>query len=113
VKAYYDRRAPEYDDWWLGRGLYADRDRPGWDDELRPLEGVIRDLPAVRTLDACGTGFLTRHLVETRRARRERADARGRTRTGSAGTLERGDALSLPFDDTRSTASSRVTHHPR
>ena len=28
MKAYYDRRAPEYDDWWLGVGLYADRDRP-------------------------------------------------------------------------------------
>ena len=29
VKTYYDRRAPEYDDWWLGRGLYADRRPPG------------------------------------------------------------------------------------
>jgi hypothetical protein len=23
VKAYYEARAREYDDWWLGRGLYA------------------------------------------------------------------------------------------
>jgi hypothetical protein len=38
VKTYYDRRAQEYDDWWLGQGLYADRDRPGWDDDLRALE---------------------------------------------------------------------------
>ena len=35
---YSDRRAAEYDDWWLGRGLYDDRDRPGWDEELdRPV----------------------------------------------------------------------------
>jgi ubiquinone/menaquinone biosynthesis C-methylase UbiE len=101
VKAYYDRRAPEYDDWWLGRGLYADRERPGWEDELRGLEDAIRDLPAVRTLDvACGTGFLTRHLrgdvvgldasermLEVAREQAPRA------------RFEHGDALSLPFED--------------
>ncbi|HEX9379247.1 MAG TPA: hypothetical protein VF872_06630 [Gaiellaceae bacterium] len=43
MKAYYDRRAPEYDDWWLGQGLHADRERPGWEDELRLLEGIVRD----------------------------------------------------------------------
>ena len=32
--AYYDRRAPEYDDWYLGVGLFADRERPGFDAEL-------------------------------------------------------------------------------
>ena len=101
MKAYYDRRAPEYDDWWLGRGLYADRERPGWEDELRLLEGVIRDLPPVRTLDvACGTGFLTRHLpgdvvgLDTSErmlevAREQAPQAR----------FEHGDALSLPFED--------------
>jgi hypothetical protein len=26
---YYDRRAPEYDDWYMGTGLFAQRDRPG------------------------------------------------------------------------------------
>ena len=63
MKAYYDRRAPEYDNWWLGQGLHADRERPGWENELCLLEDVVRDLPPVRTLDlACGTGFLTRHL---------------------------------------------------
>ena len=101
MKAYYDRRALEYDDWWLGQGLYADRERPGWEDELRRLEDVIRDLSPVRTLDvACGTGFLTRHLrgdvvgldasermLEV--ARLQAPDAR----------FERGDALSLPFED--------------
>ena len=63
MKAYYHARAGEYDDWWLGRGLFADRARPGWDDELATLASALRNLPAARTLDiACGTGFLTRHL---------------------------------------------------
>ena len=101
VKAYYDRRAPEYDDWWLGRGLYADRDRPGWEDELRLLEGVIRGLPAVRTLDvACGTGFLTRHLrgdvVGLDASERMLEVARGQA---PQARFEQGDALTLPFDD--------------
>ncbi len=64
VKAYYDRRAPEYDDWYEGLGLYAERDRPDWDEELERLVSTLQSLPPVRTLDvACGTGFLTRHLA--------------------------------------------------
>ena len=101
MKAYYDRRAPEYDDWWLGRGLYADRERPGWEEELRLLEGVIRDLPAVRTLDvACGTGFLTRQLrgdvVGLDASERMLEVAR---RQAPQARFEHGDALSLPFGD--------------
>ena len=43
MRAYYDARAGEYDDWWLGRGLFADRDRPGWHEEVeRVCEGVAR-----------------------------------------------------------------------
>ena len=101
MKTYYDRRAREYDDWWLGEGLYAGREREGWDDERRELEGLLADLPPLRTLDAaCGTGFLTRHLrgdvvgldasermLEV--ARRQAPNAR----------FVRGDALALPFDD--------------
>jgi ubiquinone/menaquinone biosynthesis C-methylase UbiE len=101
VKAYYDRRAPEYEDWWLGQGLHADRERPGWEEELRLLEGVVRDLPPMQTLDlACGTGFLTRHL---------RGDVLGldasermlevaRVQAPSA-QFKQGDALSTPFED--------------
>jgi ubiquinone/menaquinone biosynthesis C-methylase UbiE len=101
VKAYYDRRAPEYDDWWLGEGLFADRDRPGWDEERGQLAAVIADLPPLRTLDvACGTGFLTRHL----RGDVVGLDASERmlelARTQAPGaTFVQGDALSLPFDD--------------
>ena len=63
MKAYYHHRAPEYDDWYLGVGGFADRDRPGWDDELAGLTSTLEALTPARTLDvACGTGFLTRHL---------------------------------------------------
>jgi ubiquinone/menaquinone biosynthesis C-methylase UbiE len=101
VKAYYDQRAPEYDDWWLGRGLFADRDRPGWDEELRGLENVIADLPPERTLDvACGTGFLTRHLrgevVGLDASERMLGLAREQAPTAE---FVSGDALSLPFAD--------------
>jgi ubiquinone/menaquinone biosynthesis C-methylase UbiE len=101
VKAYYDQRAPEYDDWWLGEGLYADRDRPGWDEELRALESVIASLPPVRTLDvACGTGFLTRHLrgdvVGLDHSERMLEVAREQA---PSARLVQGDALDLPFED--------------
>jgi ubiquinone/menaquinone biosynthesis C-methylase UbiE len=101
VKAYYDQRAPEYDDWWLGRGLYAERNRPGWEEELRVLAGVIAELPPVRTLDvACGTGFLTRHLrgevVGLDASERMLEVAREQAPNA---TFVRGDALELPFED--------------
>jgi ubiquinone/menaquinone biosynthesis C-methylase UbiE len=61
--AYYDRRAAEYDQWYTGEGLFAQRDRPGWDEEVARVVGLVASLPPARTLDvACGTGFLTRHL---------------------------------------------------
>lgn len=101
MKTYYDRRAHEYDDWWLGRGLYVDRDRPGWDDEVAVLAELIASFPPARTLDiACGTGFLTRHL---------RGDVVGLDQSGRMLGVARervpdtrfvqGDALELPFDD--------------
>lgn len=101
MKAYYDRRAPEYDDWYLGIGLYEDRDRPDWDAELDELTRAIAGLPAARTLDvACGTGFLTQHLqgeivgLDASEAMIEIAEQRV---PGAAFLV--GDALDLPFDD--------------
>src|SRR5262245_17805329 len=101
VKTYYDRRAHEYDDWWLGRGLYVDRDRPGWDDEVRVLAELIAGLPAARTLDvACGTGFLTRHLrgevVGLDQSERMLGVAREQA---PHATFVHADALRLPFGD--------------
>ena len=101
MKAYYDRRAPEYDDWWRGEGLYEHRHRPGWEDEVRLLEGVLRDLPPVRTLDVgCGTGFLTRNLrgdvVGLDASERMLEVARSQAPNAR---FVQGDALSLPFED--------------
>jgi demethylmenaquinone methyltransferase/2-methoxy-6-polyprenyl-1,4-benzoquinol methylase len=63
MRSYYDRRAREYDDWWLGTGLFTQRERPGWAEEVDRLIAVLRGLSPARVLDvACGTGFLTRHL---------------------------------------------------
>jgi demethylmenaquinone methyltransferase/2-methoxy-6-polyprenyl-1,4-benzoquinol methylase len=99
--AYYDRRAPEYDDWYLGVGLFADRERPGFEHELARVTGVLEELPEARTLDvACGTGFLTRHLhgdvtgLDQSARMIEIASSRVH-----GGTFVRGDALALPFPD--------------
>ena len=101
MKAYYDRRAPEYDEWYRGAGRFAERDRPGWEQEIEALGLTLSALPPARTLDvACGTGFLTRHLpgevvgldqseAMLEEARRQAPDA----------TYVQGDALSLPFND--------------
>ena len=101
MKAYYDRRAPEYDDWWRGEGLYAGRDRQGWNEELDVLASVIAGLPAVRTLDvACGTGFLTRHLEGnvTGLDASDRMLEVARKQAPNARFVQ-GDALDLPFED--------------
>jgi ubiquinone/menaquinone biosynthesis C-methylase UbiE len=102
MKAYYHARAHEYDDWWLGRGLYAGRVKPGWNEELDELRALIAGLPPARTLDvACGTGFLTQHL---------RGDIVGLDQSETMleiareqapnATFVHGDALALPFPDT-------------
>jgi hypothetical protein len=36
--SYYDRRAPEYDDWYLGEGLCAGRERDRFDEELARVQ---------------------------------------------------------------------------
>ncbi len=98
MKAYYDARAPEYDDWYLGVGVFAERDRPSWEEAVARIIDVVAELPPARTLDvACGTGFLTRHL---------RGDVVGFDQSPRMLQLAsryvpvvEGDALALPFDD--------------
>jgi len=101
VKAYYERRAAEYDDWWLGTGRFAGRQRPVWRNETEALTRTLEALPPARTLDvACGTGFLTQHL---------RGEITGLDQSASMlelarakvpeGRFVRGDALELPFAD--------------
>ncbi|MEO8688139.1 MAG: class I SAM-dependent methyltransferase [Solirubrobacteraceae bacterium] len=81
--------------------MFASRDRPGWEEDVAALRGVVAASPPARSLDvACGTGFLTRHLrgevtgldasegmIESTRSRRPES------------TFAVGDALSLPFAD--------------
>ena len=101
MKAYYHARAREYDDWWLGRNLYAAKHRPGWDEERTELESWIAELPPARTLDvACGTGFMTRHL-RGQVTGLDQSDAMLEVAAGQVpeATFVQGDALDLPFDD--------------
>jgi ubiquinone/menaquinone biosynthesis C-methylase UbiE len=101
VKAYYDRRAPEYNEWYLGSGRFAERDRPGWEAEVEGLRRALEGLPPARTLDvACGTGFLTRHLpgevVGLDQSSSMLEEARFQA---PQATFVEGDALTLPFED--------------
>jgi ubiquinone/menaquinone biosynthesis C-methylase UbiE len=99
MKEYYDRRAPEYDDFYRGAGKWTGRDRDAWERELIVLTARIEALPAARTLDvACGTGYLTRYLqgdvVGLDQSERMLERAR---RAAPHATFVRGDALDLPF----------------
>jgi ubiquinone/menaquinone biosynthesis C-methylase UbiE len=101
VQAYYERRAPEYDDWYEGVGLYAGREAPGFAEEVEEIIRVVGGLPPLRTLDvACGTGYLTRHL---------RGDVIGLDQSPSmlaiaaarmpGATFVRGDGTALGYSD--------------
>jgi ubiquinone/menaquinone biosynthesis C-methylase UbiE len=101
MKQYYDTRAPEYDEWYLGLGRFAELDRPGWEQDLLALERTVAGLAPATTLDvACGTGFLTRHLrgevtaLDQSRAMVDIARARL-----PAAAVVRGEAVPLPFAD--------------
>jgi SAM-dependent methyltransferase len=100
---YYEARAAEYDEWYEGTGRFADRPRPGWDDEVAQLVAVVAALEPARTLDvACGTAFLSRHLdgltVGLDQSPAMVAIAQERLRDGGGLALT-GDALAPPFAD--------------
>jgi SAM-dependent methyltransferase len=99
--AYYDQRAAEYDEWYLGHGQFADRHRPGWDSEVDQVVDLVARLPVSRTLDAaCGSGYLTRHLrgvvVGADQSPAMVALAQSRLPQGVAIVA---DVLALPFAD--------------
>jgi demethylmenaquinone methyltransferase/2-methoxy-6-polyprenyl-1,4-benzoquinol methylase len=101
VRNYYDARADEYDEWYLGTGLFARRQRPDWDAAVARLRADLAALPPLRTLDvACGTGFLTRHLPGpvTGLDQSKRMLALAAQRLPRAEFIH-GDALALPFAD--------------
>jgi ubiquinone/menaquinone biosynthesis C-methylase UbiE len=98
-RSYYNRRAPEYDDWYLGAGLFAERVRPGWAEELATLRAAIATLRFSSILDvACGTGFLTECLHGRVTGLDQSASmlAIARSRV-PRGVFVRGDALRMPF----------------
>jgi len=101
MKQYYDARAPEYDEWYLAQGRFADRERPGWEPAVRELERAVATLEPATTLDvACGTGFLTRHLrgEVTGLDQSERMLQIASARMPRARFVQ-GDATRLPFED--------------
>jgi SAM-dependent methyltransferase len=101
MRDYYDRRAAEYDSWWLGTGLFADRARPGWEADREALRAVVASLPPVRVLDvACGTGYLTLSLAgevtALDQAPRMVEITRGRV---PGARVVQGEGIPLPFED--------------
>jgi ubiquinone/menaquinone biosynthesis C-methylase UbiE len=98
-RLYYDRRAAEYDDFYLGTGLFAQRVRPGWAEELATLIATLGSLRFGSFLDvACGTGFLTESLHGRVTGLDQSASmlAIARSRIPGA-SFVRGDALAMPF----------------
>ena len=101
MREYYDARAAEYDDWYLGRGQFSKRERLGWKRELNALERALASLPWAHTLDvACGTGFLTQRLPGeiVGLDQSEQMLEIARERVPTAGFIA-GDAFALPFAD--------------
>jgi ubiquinone/menaquinone biosynthesis C-methylase UbiE len=101
MKNYYERRAAEYDDAYLGTGAYSGRDWPGFEDELGEVTRLLEGLPPARVLDVgCGTGFLTRHLrgKVVGLDQSEGALAIAHERVPGA-RFVRGGALKMPFPD--------------
>jgi ubiquinone/menaquinone biosynthesis C-methylase UbiE len=101
MRDYYERRAAEYDDAYLGTGAYSGHDRCGFEEELAEVIALIEGLPPARVLDVgCGTGFITQHLkgqvVGLDQSAAMLEIAQGRV---PEATFIRGDALNLPFPD--------------
>ncbi len=101
MKEYYEQRAAEYDDAYLGTGAYSGRNWPGFEEELDEVRTILEGLSPARVLDVgCGTGFMTQHLkgevVGLDQSAAMLEIARGRV---PQATFVRGDALNLPFPD--------------
>ena len=106
MQAYYDERAPEYEEWYQHRNMYADpANDEAWHAEVACMSEWVQAFGSGRLLEiASGTGWWTRHLARRaqvtaldyapamiemlkRRLREERLSA----------IITRGDAFALPF----------------
>jgi ubiquinone/menaquinone biosynthesis C-methylase UbiE len=97
-EAYYDWRAPEYDDFWNQRRLYTGAPED-WFMERDAVLEIIGQLPPARTLDvACGTGFITRRIAGpvTALDQSPRMLELARKQAPNA-TFVQGSAFDLPF----------------
>jgi demethylmenaquinone methyltransferase/2-methoxy-6-polyprenyl-1,4-benzoquinol methylase len=106
MRAYYDQRAGEYDEWYRREGRFAGRPQAArWHAEVAQLRERVRSFGHGRLLEiAAGTGWWTQHLA--RRARVIAVDyapamlaqlgARLRAEGLQAGRV-RADAYRLPF----------------
>lgn len=94
MKAYYEARAREYDDWWQ-------RHVEEHPDEYAALIRTIESLEPAGTLDiACGTGFLTRHLPgEITGLDQSAAVLEIAAEQAPNATLVQGEGIELPFED--------------
>lgn len=100
MRAYYQARAGEYDDWWLGSGRFAQPVRHGWSEEVAELIELVAGLPPQSVLDvACGTGFLTAHLAGEVTALDQSTEmlAIAAERVGHGARVICGEAVPLPF----------------
>ncbi len=115
IKDYYQRCAAEYDDAYLGTGLYANYKLPSFsEEELRALEHAISELPPGHVLDVvCGIGFLTRHL-RGKIIGLNQSDAMLKiTRErGPGARLVRGNAPNLPCHFLRQTLHRQLLRAP-
>src|SRR5690242_8622382 len=106
MRAYYDQRAGEYDQWYLREGRFAERaEAELWHAEVAQLRRRVSGFGHGRLLEiAAGTGWWTQHLA--RRAAVTALDyapamlAQNRSRLRGQGQrceLVRGDAYRLPL----------------
>ena len=101
MRRHFDHASAGYDDWWLGTGRFAERDRPGWSAEVEQLIGVLQSLPP-------GTGARRRlwHGLSHPAfswsgsgTRPERSDGRDRCGPHADARVVQGDIAPLPFDE--------------
>jgi hypothetical protein len=68
-RAFYERRAPEYDEWWQRRGRYDQGpiEKAAWDEQVAIVETALRNFDASGdVLELAGaTGWWTRQLARS------------------------------------------------
>jgi len=98
-RKYYERRALEFDGWYLGAGLLAVRVRPGWHADLEALRTCLRALSRPSAA-GCGLRHWLPHAACVRRVAgldRSLPMLRIAHQRLPGASITQGDALRLPF----------------